>query len=287
MKQANIRRLERKDIDFAYKMTAIEQWNVTRSDVARMLDFEPKGCFIAETNGKPAGHVFSIAYGMVGWIGLLIVEPNHRRRGLGTVLMKEAIEYLLDKKVETTKLDAVPEIADLYRNFGFVDECESLRFMGTNQYSPLSEDIAIEPVKQEKVPEIAEFDEKYFGADRTRVLSRLFEENPGLSFVSCKGSDIIGYITCRKAERGYNLGPWTCDPKNPLHAEALLKACLNKFELGSEIYVGLPSPNVSAVDILTNHDFRQYSKSIRMRLGKKPEIEDPHGVFAIAGAMKG
>jgi hypothetical protein len=194
---------------------------------------------------------------------------------------------LQNKKVETIELDAVPEIADLYRNLGFVDEYDSLRFMGTHQYAHLLGDTSIEPIRQEIVREIAKFDQKYFGADRVRVLSKLFEENPDFSFVSRKGSDITGYITCRRAERGYNLGPWTCDPKNPLDAEALFKACLNKCEPDSEIYVGVPSPNISAVGILTRYGLKQYSKSIQMTLGKKPETEDPHGVFAIAGAMKG
>lgn len=287
LKPVFVRRLEKKDIEFAHRMATVEQWNDRKNDVARMFDFEPKGCFIAEVNGEPAGHIFSIVYGTLGWIGLLIVSPDQRRKGIGTALMKEAIDYLLENGVETIKLDAIPEIADLYRKFGFVDEYDSLRFVGTNQDVHPFNDDAAKPVEQEKVPEIAEFDATYFGADRIRVLSRLFNENPEFSFVSHVGSSMVGYITCRRAEKGYKLGPWTCDPKKLPAAEALFTTCLNKLEVDAKVYVGVPSPNTSAIDLLTNHGFRQYSKSIRMRLGKKLESENPNGLFAIAGPMKG
>jgi predicted N-acetyltransferase YhbS len=114
MCHVSVRRLESEDIDFAHKMTSTEQWNVTRSDIVRMLDFELEGCFIANEGGEPAGHVFSITYGTLGWMGLLIVSAKHKRKGIGKILMEKALGYLHDRKVETVELDAVPKMADLY-----------------------------------------------------------------------------------------------------------------------------------------------------------------------------
>lgn len=48
----------------------------------------------------------------------------------------------------------------------------------------------------------------------------------------------------------------------------------------------LPSPNKSAIRVLSKHGFSQYSKSIRMTFGKRI-VEQPSGIFAIGGAMKG
>jgi GNAT superfamily N-acetyltransferase len=281
-----LRKFEREDLDFAYKMTVTENWNVTRNDIVRMFDFEPTGCFIAEVDGKAAGHVFAISYGLLGWIGLLIVCSAYRRIGIGSVLMKKAVDYLLVREVETIKLDAVSEIVDLYRKLGFIDEYDSLRFVWTSEHASVTGISSARKVEHKMIPDIVEFDARYFGAERARVLSRLFVESPDLSFVSYSGSDVAGYITCRKAEVGYNLGPWVCKPNRLQVAEELLLACLGKVESYAKVYVGLPSPNKYAVRLLVKRGFRQYSKSIRMSLGKGT-AEQPKGIFAIAGAMKG
>jgi hypothetical protein len=57
-KCVHVRLLLENDIDFAYEMVSTEQWNDRREDIKRMLAFEPKGCFIAEVDDQPVGHVF-------------------------------------------------------------------------------------------------------------------------------------------------------------------------------------------------------------------------------------
>lgn len=286
MQQIPVRQFEREDIEFVFEMTLTERWNVTKNDIARMFDFEPEGCFIATVGGLPAGHIFSITYGKLGWIGLLIVSSRHRRSGIATVLMKKALNYLLGRRVGTVELDAVPEIADLYRKLGFTDEYDSLRFMGTSQ-NMQGKGSSVALIEQEMFEDIAKFDAEYFGEFRGRVLSRLFWENPELSFVSYSGSHVVGYITCRKAQSGYALGPWVCKPRKRQVAEELFATCASELEPNSRIHVGIPSPNRAAIDTLLNHGFVQSSKSLRMRFGKKLVTERPDGIFVISGAMKG
>jgi ribosomal protein S18 acetylase RimI-like enzyme len=268
-------------------MTVREQWNVSRADVKRMFNYEPNGCFIAEAKDSHVAHVFTVNYGSLGWIGLLIVEAEYRKKGIATLLMQKAIDYLLRCGVETIKLEAVPEIADLYRKLGFVDEYDSLRFMGKSRKTiPLQSGSTIH-MQKEKIEEIAKFDAAYFGADRTTVLMSLCQENPNLCFASYKDSKIVGYLMCRRAEEGYNVGPFVCEPEESRTARDLLARCMR--ELGSEtsVYLGVPAVNEGAVEILREFGFEQYSKSIRMRFGKNLRNERPSGVFAIGGAMKG
>jgi ribosomal protein S18 acetylase RimI-like enzyme len=282
-----IRPFEEIDVDFAYEMTVREQWNVTRADIKHMFNYEPTGCFIAEVKGSRVAHVFTVNYGSLGWIGLLIVEAEYRKKGIATLLMKKATDYLLHSGVKTIKLEAVPEIADLYRKLGFVDEYYSLRFMGKSRKTiPLRSDSA-NCIQKEKIKEVAKFDAAYFGAYRTAVLASLFQENPNLCFASYKGSKIVGYLMCREAERGYNVGPFVCDPEESQTARDLLGRCMR--ELGSEtsVYLGVPAVNEGAIEILRDFGFEQYSKSMRMQFGKNLGNERPRGVFAIGGAMKG
>ena len=187
MEHFSIRPFEEEDIDFAYKLDVMEQWNDTRNDMKRMVSYEPNGCFIAEIKGKPVGHVFSVSYGRLGWIGLMIVKAEFRRRGIGTLLLKRTIDYLLSLKVKTIRLEAVPTVADLYRKLGFVDEYDSLRFIAVSGKIKSLSSHCVNPLKKEGITELAKFDAKYFGADRKKVLSELFKVTLNSALSHIKG----------------------------------------------------------------------------------------------------
>jgi len=287
MEHFSIRPFKDEDIDFAYKLNVMEQWDDTRNDIKRMFNGEPNGCFIAEIKSKPVGHVFSISYGRLGWTGLLIVKPEYRRRGIGTLLTRRAMDYLLSCKVETIKLEAVAAIADLYRRLGFADEYDSLRFTGVSRKITSLPSHRINTLKIEGIKQLTKFDAEYFGANRTKVLHRLYQENPQLCFVSRIGSRIVGYIMFRKTKSGYRIGPWVCNPENPQVARELLMECMETIGHNAKLYVGVPAMNEVAVEILQDFDFRQYSQSIHMHFGEKLETERADGVFAIGGPEKG
>jgi len=287
MEHFSIRPFKHEDIDFTYKLDTIEQWNHTRNDIERMFSFEPNGCFIAEISGRRVGHVFSISYGRLGWIGLLIVKAKYRRRSIGTLLTKTAMNYLLSRKVKTIKLEAVPEVANLYRKLGFVDEFDSLRLIRTGGKTITMPSHCMKPLKNREITQLAEFDAEYFGANRIKVLSELYQDNPQLCFVSHDGSKVAGYIMCYEAESGYRIGPLVCNPENPQVACGLLVECMKAIRGNKKFYVGVPAVNGIAVEIFQDFDFRQYSKSIRMYFGEKLETERVDGVFAIGGPEKG
>jgi len=179
----------------------------------------------------------------------------------------------------------VPEISGLYRKLGFTDRFDSLRFMSTRRKIISGQtDFAIQMAEKD-IAEAAEFDAKYFGADRTRVLTGLYQAYPRLCFVARINSDFAGYIMCRKAESGYNLGPFVCSSEQA--ATQLLAKCLQRLPPKASVYVGVPAVNGKAADMLRRHGFKQYSRSIRMRLGRNLETEKQTGIYAIGGPMKG
>ncbi|MEM3699645.1 MAG: GNAT family N-acetyltransferase [Candidatus Bathyarchaeia archaeon] len=287
MGDVSIRLFNEDDVEFAYESTLMEKWNNTREDVQRMFRYNPSGCFIVEVNGKRVGHVFSFKYGKLGWIGLLIVRAEHRRKGIGTLLMKRAMKHLFGRGVETIRLEAVSALANFYRKLGFVDEYESLRFSGLNQKPVSKFHSKVKLMEKNLVKEVAEFDAKYFGANRINVLKSLHDDYPQFCFISGVSSEIDGYLMCRRAEGGYRIGPWVCNPQNPQTAKELLIKCMETIRQKEKIYVGVPAVNKVAVEVLEEFGFEQYSKSIRMRLGKKMENERVDGVFAIGSPEKG
>jgi len=265
----------------------IEEWNYVKEDVERMFKYNPLGCFITEVEGKQVGHIFSVSYGKLGWIGFLIVKAEYREKGIGKILMKKTMNRLLSREVEIIKLEAVPTIANLYRKLGFVDEYDSLRFIGVSRRITSLSSHCVKILKKEEVTELAKFDAEYFGANRIKVLMRLYHDNPKLCHVSYTKSKTTGYIMCRKAEIGYRIGPWVCNPEHPKAAQELLMKCMDTIGRNKKLYVGVPAVNKKAVEILHDLNFKQYSKSIRMYLGKKLETERASGIFAIGGPEKG
>jgi len=284
-----IRLLKSKDANFVVELTRQEEWGYLPKDVRRCLELEPKGCFIAEQDGKRVGHVFSISYGAMGWIGLLIVRQSYRGRGIGTALMRAAINYLRSISVETIRLEAVPRAIMLYQRLGFKREFDSLRFCkewkhgGTLLKGKVEK---IHQIKNVELEELAEFDAKCFGANRLKVLQNIYRVFPQLCLIA-RDSAIIGYIMSRKTERGYWLGPWVCDEKHLEVARELIVYLLTMVKGNFELRVGTPAPNTSGIQLLEELGFSLTSKSIRMFWGKRGHLGNVKENFGIGGPEKG
>jgi len=284
-----LRLLTEYDVDFVTRLAENEKWGYLPCDIKRYMEYDPRGCFIAEVDGKQAGHIFSVRYDKLGWIGLLIVKAEYRRKNIGITLTKKAINYLFNCGVETTRLEAVPEIADLYRQLGFVDEYDSLRFIKIHKKAIRPSSQCLEHIKKEELKELAEFDAQYFGANRCKVLERLFRDYPQYCFVSKKKQKTIGYIMARKTTYGFWLGPWTCDPQHLNVAKQLIASCVSSLnEKDQELRIGTPSANSAATGLLRNLGFTVISKSIRMvRKSKRNSLGNILGVYGIGGPEKG
>lgn len=286
----DIRLLTEYDIDFVIQLIKNEKWGYLACDIKRYVRWEPNGCFIAEVNRKQAGHIFSVNYGRLGWIGLLIVKKEYRRRGIGIRLMKKAINYLLSSGVETIKLEAVPDEADFYRKLGFVDEYDSLRlvkiFEKVEAFQPSNE--CVECTGEEDLTKLVRFDTRYFGVNRRKVLENLYQDYPRYCFISKKKHKIIGYIMARKTTRGFWLGPYICNPQHLNAAKQLIISCVNALnKKNQELKVGTPSVNYAATHLLQSLGFKIVSKSIRMFKGKNNSSRNILGIYGIGGPDKG
>ena len=129
-KMINIRQMTIDDVQLGLKLTGQAGWNQTDSDWLRFLKMEPEGCFAAEIGGRSVGTTTTCLFEGIAWIAMVLVDVDCRGKGVGTELLKYALNYLDNRKVKTVRLDATSAGQPIYEKLGFVPEYQLARFEG-------------------------------------------------------------------------------------------------------------------------------------------------------------
>ena len=102
-----LRSMRATDIDAGLRLCRVSGWNQVRRDWEQFLALSPDGCCVAEHEGHVVGTVATVRYGTrFGWIGMVLVDPAVRGRGIGTRLLDHALALLSDMPL--VRLDATP-----------------------------------------------------------------------------------------------------------------------------------------------------------------------------------
>ncbi len=255
-----IRLLTSTDIPEAMRLKDDAGWNQTALDWQRFISANPEGCFAAEIEGRLIGTSATITYdGKLAWIGMVIVEPALRGKGIGTTLLKRAIDHLDSRKVSSMKLDATPQGRPLYEKFGFVREYNIERWMLKR---PANEPTAGKA--PEKLEEVLRLDRDVFGADRSELLRSLAESAPEFTLVARDDAGIAGYTFGRRGSRADQLGPWMARHED---VGAIL---LDEFLRRSSrelIFVDCVGPNTWAIPLVKERGFELSRPLTRMFRG--------------------
>lgn len=281
IQKAQIRHFVKGDITFALEQTGREGWDATAPFFEALLVHDPRGAFVAELQGRPAGMVTTTRYTESGWIGNLIVPPEFRGFSIGSTLMQHAIRHLEEQGTRSIRLEADPLGINIYRRLGFVDEYDSPRFQIDEYNFSFPSTVAV--LEESDLPEIAAMDAHRFGDDRRRMLGVLFKTKVAAYRTPCAGS-IAGYLFVQPSKAGYRLGPWIAD--NPYLAHELLSAALNATRPKSVI-VALPGINSGGVRLLGQNGFRQTPSSLRMLRGPMAARGISECVYGLAGGAIG
>jgi ribosomal protein S18 acetylase RimI-like enzyme len=104
--------------------------NNPHRDIDRKVRVDPSGLLVLEEDRRLIGAVMIGYEGHRGWINYLAVHPDHRRRGLGRLLMAAAEQRLTDlgcPKVNLQVRGANVGAVEFYRRIGYiVDEVVSM-----------------------------------------------------------------------------------------------------------------------------------------------------------------
>lgn len=268
------------DLKLGLRLTKQAGWNQTESDWLRFMNMEPTGCFVAELNGASVGTTATCILGQVAWIAMVLVDVSARGRGVGTALLKHALNYLDERKVKTVRLDATPAGQPIYEKLGFVPEYKLVRFEGIT-LSDKKKPVVTKPTP-EVFASIIEFDNRMTGTDRAKMLNRLFEEFPENIRLLRHGDIVEGYITTRPGANAVQIGPCIA-MKNA--GRALLSDALTR-SVGKQVFIDIPLDNSDAVEIAQSSGLRIQRPFTRMYRGE-PVKDNVRALWASSGPEKG
>jgi len=201
-----------RDIPAGMRLKEIAGWNQTEADWQIFLDASRDGCFVTEVDGVVRGTAATIIYeGRFAWVGMVLVDPEHRGHGIGTTLLKKCIDYLDSIRVPCIKLDATPLGKPLYEKLGFVAEYELERWTLKRSSVELSNPDSSDP--DEAMPaalleHVLKADREAFGADRSAVLRSVNRDEPLFTDGVWNAGGMENYAFGRHGSFADHLGPW-------------------------------------------------------------------------------
>jgi len=271
-----IRLLFESDIPAAMQLKEAAGWNQTEDDWRRLLMLEPNGCFGAIRDGRLVGTTTTTTYGdELAWVGMVLVDPEHRRQGIAAKLMSIALDYL-SGKVGRVKLDATALGQPVYEKFGFRVESLIERWSGMGRLH--GEEQA--GFSRDSLSELLALDRQAFNADRSKLVEALIE-GASVSPVQIRDANgtLSGYALARHGTRANYVGPVVA--KEPQQVESLIDQVLSQLS-DRRVYIDFNKECSTGTTLLSDRGFVKERDLIRMSSGR-PSVKTSPFVVAIAG----
>lgn len=276
-----MRPMQIKDIPEGMRLKQAAGWNQLEQDWILFLEAGQDNCFVAEADGQVIGTVTIINYtNRFSWIGMVLVDPEIRRMGIGTALLRKAIRVASGKGA--VRLDATPEGKKLYDTLGFIDEYHLSRY----QLAKCNHDDLPMPVlpcrkmSPEDLVRIIPYDENIFGAPRPVILQSLLHMGPDYAWVSMMEDQIQGYCLGRSGSHFEQVGPVIADRDEI--ASALLLHALRQCH-GKSAVVDVLDDQLAFRTFIERIGFIIQRPFIRMFLERHDYPGKPEFQYAIAG----
>ena len=273
------------DVEFGLQLCRLSNWNQTPQDWIRLLQLQSDGLFIAECDGQPCGTASTTAYGtQSAWIGMILVHPDFRRRGIGSTLMTRCIQYLQQRQVESIKLDATDQGRPVYLKLGFQDERAINRYR--RPAGPVSTSIlppgsaaagVVRCIADSDWPAIAAIDQPAFGANRLALLKLLARDGRGA--VLQRDGRTIAYGFSRPGHLADYMGPIVA--LESAAARGIVAHLLPQMAT-RDVFWDLMPDNAPALQLATELGFAEVRSLMRMYLGHKMNPGRVEQLFAAA-----
>jgi GNAT superfamily N-acetyltransferase len=281
----HLRVLRPDDLPFADSLRALVGWNQTLDDWRRFLALEADGCFLAEWDGVPIGTATTLRYAAdVAWIGMVLVHPDYRRRGIGRALLHHCLAWLQDRGVRCLKLDATPAGKPVYDGMDFQDEWTLTRWEHAGLPATQPSHAGLRPWRTSDAQLIGPLDAAAFGVSREKLVESLARQSRCTLVQETASGRIAGYGFIRPGSRATYLGPIVA---TSAAAGLQLAAALLAPGTGEKVFWDIPDANTAAADWARQHGFTPQRNLTRMYRGANLARSDPRQQFALAGPEVG
>jgi hypothetical protein len=240
---------------------------------------------VAVLDKRIVGTVTALNYAnTVAWIGMMLVDRDYRGRGISKLLMLDAINKL--KKVKSIKLDATPAGRPVYLKLDFIIEYTLYRMTNSSasKISPGDNPIETEKIRPSDIVEVAAYDNRVFGADRTGLITFLHEDCPESAWLVRENDRLAGFCLGRRGQNFTQIGPVYASSGKL--AEALIRSAINQMT-GRALVADIPAAKSETKAWLEACGFISQRPFERMYLQKNPHQGIIENLYLIAGPELG
>ena len=279
MDSISLRVMRTDDIPDGLRLCRASGWNQLAADWERFLGSNADGCRVAlDDAGKVIGSVATLRFeDTLAWIAMVLVDPAHRRAGIGTRLLHEALRLVDD--LPAVGLDATPAGLHVYEPAGFREECRLQRMERAGSPFPFTPpDGSVRLMEQSDLDAVFEWDAQVFGADRRALLESFRAQAPTYAWIAGR-SRIAGYAFGRPGYLFEHIGPIVARDEDT--ARRLVSGCLAAHP--NRPFIVDVSVRRSWVQWLESQQFVLQRPFIRMYRDKRKYRDRPAEMFAIAG----
>lgn len=255
-------------------------WNQIPDDWAGFMQMEPRGCFVGELDGRVVTTATNFSFeNRFGWIGMILVDPAQRRKGIATKMMDRSISYLESLPCPCQRLDATDAGAKVYEKIGFLTEYQVERWTHTGFSRKTKVKAEVSELKLENLDEVAEWDAGVFGASRKRLL-KWYIENSAPSLIAGEPGKRKGFLVGRPGSGAFQVGPMSAS--NVDIAADLIESFLAHLPMQPMI-ADISLANRDSKPLLEDFGFQPSRVLQRMFRGSNQYPGDPGRAFLLAG----
>jgi ribosomal protein S18 acetylase RimI-like enzyme len=248
---------------------------------SRLFGKEPIRFLVADLENRIVGTTMVNSEGRIGYISAVMVSPDYRRRGIATMLVKSANEYIQGRRMDRAVLHAVSTNAPaigVYSKIGFEPFEQIVHLVGDSASIPAQADadgVEIRPFRGRDLDEVYNLTRASQEPNHLRILGlskkqlkipfwlRLFHFSTQKRIVAVRDGKIIGsvvaaYTTPKEAG---NISSIQVRPEDRSQGieKALVTAATNEIKKGgvSRILATVPISRQELIDVLKSLGFKE------------------------------
>ncbi|MFN8158895.1 MAG: GNAT family N-acetyltransferase [Candidatus Nanopelagicales bacterium] len=269
-----VRPLTRDELDVVLGWAADAGWNPGLHDADTLWAADPDALWGVEIDGVLVGSGATVRRGSrAGGVGLLLVDPAHRRRGIGTLTFPFLVDGALSRLESGASLALeCPEIhQDFCERFGFVPVRKIATSTSTavaGRRGPYAGQLrALAQLPFEK---IVDYDARFSGGERPDFLRACMTPRGGLGLGAYEAGRLLGMAILRPARDGHRIGPFYAESTDV--AEELYNAVAGTV-VGQKLVLDVPLEDPDVVAFASARGFGVVSEVVHMELGTVHSVQ--------------